>query len=105
MGDQKPGFYLNICRTDAEFVSETGFFSLSRYCGVRRHQPCVIVIENLGTTHLTYLLYRSPFLTILLKNFALKKKDYLLTALDFLLYILDNGNIDKNNYFCQYSHY
>jgi hypothetical protein len=36
MGDQKPGFYLNICRRDAEFVSETGFFSLSSISGYDR---------------------------------------------------------------------
>jgi hypothetical protein len=29
MGYEKPGFYVNICRRDAGFVSETGFFSLS----------------------------------------------------------------------------
>jgi hypothetical protein len=75
MGDQKPGFYLNICRRDAEFVSETGFFSLSRYCRVRRHQPCVIIIENLGATHPTYLLIISIALSEnLVKKIRLKKE-------------------------------
>ncbi|MEZ2225115.1 hypothetical protein [Microcoleus sp.] len=29
MGYEKPGFYVNICRRDAGFFSETGFFCLS----------------------------------------------------------------------------